>query len=140
MTSAEDLAASLVRGWTRAYTWGVPQAWAEQRRTDIESDLWEFQYDLDGPRGLTPAIQILGRLITGVGDDLLWRVEHTTWHDNVVIRRAVVFAATTVALSMLWGSSDATPRVASCPSAPRKARIDQVVTCVGAFFEPVHPR
>ena len=109
--------------------------WAEQRRAEIESDLFELQHDPHGARGLAPAVQVLGRLFAGIGDDVSWRLERTTLQDNVLIRRAVTLAAATVALSMLWGSSGTTRRVASCPSAPRKPRVEQVLECVGAFFE-----
>ncbi len=130
-----SVAVTIVRVWTRVYTWGAPSAWAEQRCADIESDLWEQQQDPDGGRGLAPAVQILVRLFTGIGDDLSWRVEHTTLQDNVLIRRAVTLAVATAALSVLWGSSGAAPRMAGCSSAPRKPKVEQVVQCVGAFFE-----
>ena len=45
MTSATTLAVTLVRAWTRAYTCGIPPMWAEQRRAEIESDLFELQHD-----------------------------------------------------------------------------------------------
>jgi hypothetical protein len=130
------IAVTIVRAWTQAYTCRMPLEWAEQRRAEIESDLWEFQHDPDGPRGIAPAVQVIGRLFTGIADDICWRLEHTTLHDTVLIRRAVTLAAATVALSMLWGSSGATPRAAGCPSTPRKPRVEQVLECVGAFFEP----
>ena len=57
MTSAMTLAVAVVRTWTRAYTWGAPSAWAEQRRAEIESDLWEQQQDPNGARGLAPAVR-----------------------------------------------------------------------------------
>jgi hypothetical protein len=129
------VAVTIVRTWTRVYTWGAPSTWAEQRCADIESDLWEQQQDPDAGRGLAPAVQILMRLFTGIADDLSWRVEHTTLQDNVLIRRAVTLAVTTVALSVLWGSSGAAPRMAGCSGAPRKPKVEQVVECVGAFFE-----
>jgi hypothetical protein len=141
MTSAMTLAVTLVKTWTRVYTWGVPPVWAERRRADIESDLWEQRQDPNGGRGLAPAVQILARLIAGIADDLRWRLERTTLQDNVLIRRAVLLGATTIALSVLWGSSSATARFDSCPAAPRKPRVERVVECVGAFFEssPRHP-
>lgn len=139
MTPAITVAAALVRTWTHAYTSGVPSVWAQQRRAEIESDLWEFEHDPDGTRGLAPAVQVLGRLCIGIVDDVRWRVERTTFHDNVLIRRAVTLAAATVTLSMLWGASGDTSWIARCPSVPRKPRIDQVVACVGAFFAS-HPR
>jgi hypothetical protein len=128
-------AVTIVRAWTRVYTWGAPSELAEQRRADIESDLWEQQQDPNGGRGLAPAVQVLLRLFTGIADDFTWRVEHTTLQDNVVIRRAVTLAATTVALSVLWGSLGAAPPIAACSGAPRKPKVEQVVKCVGAFFE-----
>jgi len=128
-------AVTIVRAWTRVYTWGAPSELAEQRRADIESDLWEQQQDPNGGRGLAPAVQVLLRLFTGIADDFTWRVEHTTLQDNVVIRRAVTLAATTVALSVLWGTSGAAPRTAGCSGAPRRPKVEQVVQCVGAFFE-----
>jgi hypothetical protein len=129
------VAVTIVRTWTRVYTWGAPAAWVEQRRADIESDLWEQQQDPNGGRGLTPAVQVLVRLFTGIADDLSWRIEHTTLQDNVLIRRAVTLAATTIALSVLWGSSGAAPRTGGCSGAPRKPKVERVVECVGAFFE-----
>ena len=54
MTSAMTLAVAAVRTWTRAYTWGTPSVWAEQRRAEIESDLWEQQQDPNA-RSLAPA-------------------------------------------------------------------------------------
>ena len=125
--SPMTIAVTIVRTWTRVYTWGTPSVWAEQRRADIESDLWEQQQDSNGGRGLSPAVHVLVRLFTGIADDLSWRVEHTTLQDNVLIRRAVTLAATTVALSVLWGSSGVAPRMAGCSGAPRKPKVEQVV-------------
>jgi hypothetical protein len=135
MRMTMTLAVAVVRTWTRAYTWGAPSVWAGQRRAEIESDLWEQQQDPNGARGLAPTVQVLARLVAGMTDDLRWRLERTTPRDLVVIRRAVTLAVTTVALSVLWGSSGAT-RFDSCPGTPRKPRVDQVLECVGAFFQP----
>jgi len=128
------LAVAVVRTWTRAYTWGAPSVWAEQRRADIESDLWEQQQDPNGARGLAPTVQGLARLVAGMTDDLRWRLERTTPHDIVLIRRAVTLAVATIALSMLLDSSGAS-RFDSCPGTARKPRVEQVLQCVGAFFE-----
>ena len=135
MNSTMTIAVTLVRAWTRAYTWGTPSVWAEQRRADIESDLWEHQQDPNGARGLPRALQVLARLFAGIADDLWWRVERSTPQDNVLVRRALTLAATTVALSVLWGASGATHRIAGCPGAPRKPWVEQLLECVGAFFE-----
>ena len=131
---AMTLAVAVVKTWTRAYTWGVPSVWAEQRRADIECDLWEQQQDPNGARGVACAVHILARLVAGMTDDLRWRLERTTAADLVFIRRAVTVALTTVALSLLWGSE--TTRFDSCPGTARTPRVAQVVACVGAFFEP----
>jgi hypothetical protein len=141
MTSAMTLAVALVRTWTRVYTWGATPVWAERRRADVESDLWEQQGDPNGGRGLAPAAHILARLFGGIVDDLKSRIERTTLQDNVLIRRAVMLGATTIALSVLWGSSPATARFDPCPAAPRKPPVERVVECVGAFFDssPRHP-
>jgi hypothetical protein len=110
MTSAMTVAVTVVRAWTRAYTYGIPSVWAEQRRAEIESDRWELQHDPDGARGLAPAVQVLGRLFAGIGDDLSWRLERTTLQDNVLIRRAVTLAAATARGSSAPGCR-AGPRV-----------------------------
>ena len=130
------LAVAVVRAWTRAYTWGAPSVWAEQRRAEIESDLWEQQQDPNGARSVAPTVQVLARLVAGMTEDLRWRLERTTPRDIVVIRRAVTLAATTIALSVLWGSSSGATRFDPCPGAPRKPRVELVLECVGAFFEP----
>ena len=96
MQFSMTVAVTIIRTWTRIYTWGAPTLWAEQRRAEIESDLWEQQQDPDS---------------------------------------GATLAATTVALSVLWASSGAAPRIAGCSGAPRKPRVEQVVECVGAFFE-----
>jgi hypothetical protein len=97
------LAIAAVRGWTRAYTWGMPAAWAENRRAEIESDLWELRHDVGGGRGLTPAVQVLARLFAGAADDLCWRVEVAEIEDSLLLRRTIVLTATAaLVLTVLW--------------------------------------
>ena len=138
------LAVAVVRAWTRVYTSGTESMTAERRRAEIESDLWELQDDPGAARGLSPAVQVLARLIAGVGDDVWWRLEHVTFENNLVLRRALALTAVvTVVLSILWvsparGDIDlrgAIP-VAECASAitRRKPLADQVFKCVGVFF------
>ena len=67
------LAVRLVRVWTRAYTLGMPADVRDARLSDIECDLWECQHDVDRP---ARALEILARLLLGMPDDLLWRLEH----------------------------------------------------------------
>ncbi len=74
---------SLVRNWARMYTLGLPSEIREARRDEIESDLWEHAHDLElGREGPAPfcALHALIRLLTGVPDDMLWRIEQTRSH------------------------------------------------------------
>ena len=69
---------SLVRSWTRVYTFGLTAEIREARRAEIESDLWEHAHDLElGGDASSPfcALHELIRLLAGVPDDLLWRIE-----------------------------------------------------------------
>lgn len=143
------VAKAAVRGWTRAYTWRMPALCAEQRRAEIESDLWELEHDPDGARGLTPAAQVLARLFAGVTDDVWWRLEHSTLDNSLFLRRAVALAAVaTVVVSIIWispltvgGAVDLRggTLVAECANAmtPPKSIAEfrfQVIKCAGAFF------
>ena len=71
---------SLVRNWARVYTFGLPSEIREARRGEIESDLWEHINDAElGRDAPSPfcALHALIRLLAGVPDDLLWRIEQT---------------------------------------------------------------
>ena len=87
------LALAVVRGWTRLYTWRLPAATREIRRAEIESDLWEFQQDSDGPRGLNPAVHTLIRLLLGIPDDLRWRTDHVSSRGKTLRIAAALVAA-----------------------------------------------
>jgi hypothetical protein len=71
-------AIGLVRGWTRLCTWRMDAACRDDRRAEIESDLWELHEDARrrrcSPEGI--AIHMLARLCAGVPHDLLWRLEY----------------------------------------------------------------
>src|SRR5262245_49463594 len=69
------LAANLVRAWTRVYTRGLPPADRTARLAEIASDLWEFEHDPDAPRDGRAAMNVLARLLTGIPDDLAWRMD-----------------------------------------------------------------
>ena len=60
-----SITATLVRAWTRLYTVGMPREWRDQRRAEIESDLWESEQQ-----------DAIVRLIRGMPADLGWRIEH----------------------------------------------------------------
>jgi uncharacterized protein (TIGR03435 family) len=87
------LAIAVVRAWTALYTWRMPPALREERRAEIDSDLWEFQQDANGDRGLGPALQVLFRLLAGIPDDLGWRLEHSASGDKAS-RNTIALAAT----------------------------------------------
>ena len=79
MTSrALSFAVRLVQLWTRAYTLGMPADVRDERVSEIECDLWESRHDAD--RAATP-IEMLVRLLLGIPDDLLWRLERAAHGD-----------------------------------------------------------
>jgi hypothetical protein len=59
-------AADIARWWTRVYTAGLPEELRENRRAEVESDLWESL--ADG----APSHHILARTALGLPDDLTW--------------------------------------------------------------------
>src|SRR5438105_9484836 len=69
------LATRLVRAWTRVYTLGLPPAAQIARRDEIASDLWELEHDPDRPAGRWTSMQVVARLLVGIPDDLLWRLD-----------------------------------------------------------------
>ena len=81
------LAVRLVRLWTRVYTLGMSARVRDARLSEIDCDLWEYQHDADRP--VSP-IEIFVRLLLGIPDDLLWRLEHAAaanTHDVAPVRR-----------------------------------------------------
>src|SRR5690348_3674133 len=87
-----SLAIAIVRAWTRLYTCATPPVLRDARRAEIDSDLWEFRQDVDASRGLSPAIQVVLRLVAGLPDDLAWCVEHVADADVAPGRRIVLSA------------------------------------------------
>lgn len=65
------IALTLVRGWTRLYTTGLPGELRHRRLAEIESDLWEHTHD-SGDTAID-ALAIVGRLLRGIPDDVGWR-------------------------------------------------------------------
>ena len=142
------LAAPIVRGWTRVYTWRLPEPLAETRCREIESDLWELQNDPDESGGTHIASQMLGRMLLGMPDDLRWRLDRAA--DDVAARRLVTRAiVAAVLVAGVWTGqawlSDVEPkaamRVDDCVrnTAPLQS-MDQwrlrIMDCTGAFFTP----
>jgi TonB family protein len=81
-----NAAVGVARLWTRLYTAGLPEEERHARREEIESDLWETAHDAGADGSLGPSLQVLGRLVTGVVDDLGWR-----WEQEAIMRRTWKF-------------------------------------------------
>jgi hypothetical protein len=69
-----ETTSTLVRAWTRLYTWRLPTSARDVRRAEIDSDLWEF--GREHGRGVLPALHVISRLLLGIPDDLRWRASH----------------------------------------------------------------
>ena len=114
MTSVRlGFAVAVLRAWTRVYTWRLDPLLRERRRAEIESDLWECQQDPAGNRGITPASQLLARMVMGVPDDLAWRAEYLVVEDNP--HRRVIALTTTMAaivVAAFWFGVDTAGAVA----------------------------
>lgn len=92
-------AIAVVLVWTRAYTWGLPRAERERRLGEIESDLWESARD--GAARPRQALQIMSRLVLGLGDDVRWRVEQTETASSQ--RQAITLTLCVLALlGFMW--------------------------------------
>ena len=78
MGAGVRFAKACVRVWTWLYTCGLPASERSARRSEIESDLWEFECDLDADHPFGPTLHLLLRLLLGIPDDLSWRVEKET--------------------------------------------------------------
>ena len=97
------LAVALARGWARVYTVGIPGQTAQDRRDEIDSDLWESLRDAAaGNRAATAAaVQVVLRTVCGLADDIAWRL------DEPAVRRratwqAVGVIATLGTAAALW--------------------------------------
>jgi uncharacterized protein (TIGR03435 family) len=102
------LAANCVRVWTRVYTGGMPPTCREDRRAEIESDLWEFQCDAAGDHAFAVASHILLRLLIGVPDDLGWRVERAAVAATLTQRSLALsgrVAGAALCICALWAIS-----------------------------------
>ena len=61
--------------WVRAYTRGVPEPIRDERRSELESDLWEHRATARqagvGPRATS--LSVAARALAGIPADLAWR-------------------------------------------------------------------
>jgi len=77
VNAALTLTVGMARSWVTPYTLRLPLEISESRRSEIDSDLWEQQW-LAARRGdpaLGTAIEVLSRMLLGIFDDLIWRLE-----------------------------------------------------------------
>jgi hypothetical protein len=89
-------AAAVVRRWADWYSRGLPAATAEERRSELASDVHEQLVEASGDRPVQTSVSLLGRTVRGVPDDLLWRgsvlrglpaAERLSWRRRVADRR-----------------------------------------------------
>jgi hypothetical protein len=123
-------AIALVRGWTRCYTLHMDPVRRDDRRAEIESDLWDFHEDARR-RGASPttiALHMMARLIAGLHDDLRWRVEYegeaamsprrSTWMTAAAI-------GATVGIAALWAFFAMTS-LGALPPLPDASHVERV--------------
>jgi hypothetical protein len=67
--------ARAVERWVAIYTRSLPTAVRDARRAELRSDLFEHlrQAAGDGHGRLRRPLQVLGRVVRGMPDDLAWR-------------------------------------------------------------------
>jgi hypothetical protein len=99
MTLSLRCAVAVVRAWTRVYTWGLPPPVRDARRAEVDSDLWEQAHARD--TGAALPLDILGRLLLGVVDDLRWMFEHAASR-MAAVRRALLIASSCALIAMCW--------------------------------------
>jgi hypothetical protein len=112
MTTRLRLVVAAVRAWTHMYTWRLSPRTAEARRAEIESDLWESVADTRSESAA--AIEIVGRLLRGIPDDLRWRTERAGGASRAV-RIAIALSITTVLLAVVWAGLTASPGKTPAP-------------------------
>jgi hypothetical protein len=137
------VAVAVLRSWTRIYTWGLRHDVADERRAEVESDLWEMQRDPAFDSGRAVAIAVVIRTLAGAADDLAWRIEHVDLRHQLLLRRAVALAAAAVVVLALWtipalmtrGRTQVIECASGAPAPQTNAELRlQVVRCAGAFF------
>lgn len=98
------LALLLVRGWTWLYTCRLDPAVRDERRSEVESDLWESQVDAlrQHRKPVAVAAEILCRLLLGMPDDVMWRFENRQQEEVPMWRSISIAGALAVLAGALW--------------------------------------
>jgi hypothetical protein len=101
-----ERAAGLVRRWVALYTRGLPAELQQDRRDEIDSDLWSQLHDAaDSTRAdESLAGEIVARLVFGIPADLSWRVEQLqAARPQVVPERTPTMGARAIAVMAMIG-------------------------------------
>jgi hypothetical protein len=79
MNLMERLALAALRGWTRSYTVALPVPTRDARRRELAADTHDHLADLRARAvsGRRSAVEILGRLVRGMPDDVRWALTMT---------------------------------------------------------------
>ena len=123
-------AIGIVRAWTRLYTLHVDAADRDRRRGEIDSDLWEFHEDArrHGASPAAIAVCMIVRVLFGVADDVLWRIEYEQDAAMTPRRSTWMTAAAicaTVCIGALWAFFAVTT-LGALPPLPDPAHIERV--------------
>ena len=95
------LALAIVRQWTSLYTLGMPPDVRDERRAEINSDLWECEHEKAAAPTLP--LQIITRLAAGLWDDVAWRWECLSPFRRVSGRAMIALAAAGAAVfAVVW--------------------------------------
>lgn len=70
-----EFAEQLARGWVRLYTLGLRRDARENRRAEIESDLWEHRRHAAATESTGLASDMLRRVLEGIPNDVSWSLE-----------------------------------------------------------------
>jgi len=75
MSSWMSAATRFTQTWVSTYTTGLSRDDRDTRHEEINSDLWEHQYDraADGAPAFVVALEVISRVLHGMPSDLLWR-------------------------------------------------------------------
>ena len=102
MTRRAHAQARFTEWWVRCYTRGLPADARDQRRREIESDVFE---QLDGARQATTparsaAAEVLWRTVRGMGDDILWRLR-----ERSTMKSSIAGAGRPTGVQALWATA-----------------------------------
>jgi len=102
-----DRAAGLVRRWVALYTRGLPAEVRQDRRDEIDGDLWSQMRDAAGSARTDQSLtgEIVIRLVFGIPADLSWRMEqrHVAGSHVAPERSSTMGTRATAVLAILGG-------------------------------------